>query len=644
MKHIIMIFLTAVLLTQVAGNELDNLYQTFPLKGQTWLFGSGNNLHVYNMIGNSAPTRLVMVSFPDGPGGDFVLWWANFTGLNFKSVSHLINEAVAQFQRNRIALPYDVWHTSTDTIITIEQRNAPDTLWSCDSIFANTKSLYPAWRAFRYIPVGFGGGGDSAKTWNNVNGANRGSWAWFRERPVAWAEMQFDRINKTRFVHEVDYDSAYQFQKGFGPPVRYYKTLSLDGGFVDYCEGEPEKGSCYEYIDCNTYAVSPIRYWQIHLFPVAKWFPREPSTGHPIVNDTFAMDFREAKKRRQNSIDNYNKSGVKDTVFFGTDTIVRSSTIWRSPYFSDSASTVVSAQFLADSGVVPVNRDRFMTSITKLAKDGELPFDNFHLDRVPNRIIRVEGGWTGVRQSVERAILRLYAETEVDDSLYKTITYRCGSSWYFADIEVAEKYRFPDVTVPGSPGVDYTKVGGTKSAMVVDSVYVEKRYIYNGCPCLPIPELDNFTLSDMRGFVYRSPPLCDIEGMVKGLLILRVVYNLGRYSGTSRLGGFTDINDYKMLLRRIVQLGNESEKRLEFHQKLVSRYPTRWRIKLQQAAVFCPKSWDELFTGTPYKVNDAVGLYKSSLRRFVDRVRHELDALDSNFQSDTKRLFYPTLN
>jgi len=208
------------------------------------------------------------------------------------------------------------------------------------------------------------------------------------------------------------------------------------------------------------------------------------------------------------------------------------------------------------------------------------------------------------QQEVKRAILRLYAESDSDDKKFGSIPERCGSGWEAMDIKIGEEYRFPSTT---SGWRNFGNPGGTTEALVMDTGYYEQRYVYNGCPCLPIAGLRNFSASDLRAITYRMPPMCDVASMSNALYVL---LEARKY--------LKNENDIKTLRQRIVQLATALDVRSK---TFVSLTPAQ----IRNVTAFCPSTWEMNFRDTTHGGLPGMPMFRSTytadMRAVVDSIK-----------------------
>jgi len=577
--------------------QLADDLDTFPLWGSTWLVGKGHNDRIYPTVSKSVPTHLIKVTFPskanfrsvDERRGvpplpeEIKLSWAILTGQNYKSTAHMINDVAQQFQMNNASIRVDSLIEKTahgrESMALISRGSIRDTVWFCDGDFANARG-YVAYRMIYNNPEF---GVDTLITWTP---GSRDT-VFHNKRPIAFGEyprLSTDTIYSNRakrYTYLFPTDSGTVYYKDNSPEVD-------DDGWKDFCDDQ----TCYERIPVTGTKSPLFNFWQVHLAPVVKWYPFSWTGEGPILHDELAMTFSEAKTMRERSIAYSARPDCTALLNY------------RRPFYSDSASCVISFQFRVDAlQIVPGGGSGMLPEfITTAITNSEKNFDDFHIDRIPNRIMRVKSQRP---QDLEDAILRLYAESPADDLLAKNTVDRCGFSWRITDAEVGERYRFPNSAVQNrlrhtrhpplwtnrnhiNHRVNNLYPIGTDDELIFADNYDGKKYTYNNCPCLPIPSLNSFTASDLRSIIYRMPPLCSVRDMSNAMYVL--------------LRGLEYVNnddDRLMLFRRIIMLYNGLEDRSEFYKRLSP-------AQIERATELCPDSWEIRF-----RDNNNQPLYRS---------------------------------
>jgi hypothetical protein len=230
-------------------------------------------------------------------------------------------------------------------------------------------------------------------------------------------------------------------------------------------------------------------FFQIHLYPEQAYYPRNINDGKPILEQNkvptgfpFKMDFATAQKYRVDALDT---SRIENLNY----------RIYRNPYYSDSASTVVSFAFMDDGS----NTDIFYGS-SDLYKDvnPEVNFNYF-----PQRAIRIN---SLREEDVKTALLRCFATSSKADSLCRTAYYRCPG-WEQIDSRNGQ-YVFNT-----NPNGSYTRNHAVSLNI----------WQYNNCPCTKVQEMGNLTVSQFKNFPYLTLPTCSMNEMQRASKYLGIM-------------------------------------------------------------------------------------------------------------------------
>ena len=653
----------------IATRDLDS----FPLWNSTWIAGKGQNDRIYPSISKAIPTHLIKVTFPQKPdlvrqddrydrpfniSSEITLEYAILTGQRYKSTSGMINDALRQFQRNKVTIRVDslieMAVRNEDAPIMISRRSVQDTLWFCDFDFNRVDRARAgkpdAYTEYRIIYRE--NGADTVLTWRPRIGIghtvlatsvgtktiNAGDTLFFSEKPIALGV--FPRISDPRGrAYEKD---TIIYDLGGGRSAReFYKDKRAYGdedGWRDHCDEQ----YCYERIHLSAVGGSRqpgFNFWQVHLASAVWWYPYDAYGRGPIIHDSLKMTFKKAKEMRNESI-KYSDVVSYRPEYGDIDSFARRMTLlknYRRPHYSDSASCVISFQFQEGINDGQLNRRIFglpeilYTAFSKpAANTGNNPtrkFDDFSVNRIPNRIVRIPN----MPDAVPVAIMRLYAESRVEDELAKNTPYRCGAAWRETDTKVGEDHRFPDSVVfeekrknwqLGMPIVplwrqkdDWIFPGGTDEELVFAAGYSDKKYTYNHCACLPIPELNNITASELRTIVYKMPPLCAVPSMANALYVL---LEAQKY--------LTNEHDLNMLHKRIVMVYNSIEERSAFYRALTP-------AQIQRGEAACVDSWEVYF-----RDNAGRPLYRSAYTPDLKTRAEQVVGQRSGFTRNARQL------
>jgi hypothetical protein len=555
-----------------ASSTIAQSLADFPLWGTTWLIAKGQNHCIYPTFSKACiPTHVVSIVFPQYPQNQYIaskvgfsVSWANLNHKYYRCTAEVIDDIKKQFEANKSYLPFEKFIASVnnpdkDSAIAFKRRIVNDTVWSCE------KSLQRAERkGYTKFHVIFNG----QEIVYHSGAIPTDNPKWQRKYPLAWGDIS---TSMRMGMYPIVDSSTMHKVKGY--------EVSEDG-WLDYCD----VNLCHERIICTDYKLVPATIWQVHLIPDVRWFPRDFQSGEPLLIDKLRMDFKTALLKRQQSLANMDNVDLK---------------YYRNPYFSDSASTVISFNFIDDTirGAKPLSQRDYVSTVNmpEQTDDTLAPSLPMYFDNIPNKIVRVKQEYYGL----EKAILRLYTDTQDDVKYSDSLFDRCVG-WQITDKMLAD-YRYP-------PRLQKT---GTKPRK--DSTYVEDIHWYHGCPCLPISHLADFTKQQLRMFIYNVPPFCSYEAMSNAMYILQQA--------------FVYCDNYKdraQIVRHILNLHGSLLKKEEFFSKN--------NLTAQQRSNFdsrCNESWENLF---PRYVTS----YTSDLRSRAERV---LKAVQT-FKSVENNIYY----
>jgi hypothetical protein len=564
----ILFMITLYFVSNLSAKQLTD----FPLWGSTWLIGKGQNHRIYPTVTKSIPTHLIKIEFPSSyylkSSPDkclFKISYAVLTNREYTCSSDFIDAAVNQLNSPANSIKYSVKNlilmsgTDKELNISLNYQTLNDTVYSCEESFrkihgyAFYRMIYNG-QEITYYP---GSPALNDKKWHKTN-------------PVAWGAA--NSVSRRGLYTFKDEDNS-----------RFYKDANQEvseDGWKDYCDNE----FCYERIYCTDYKTVPFSYWQVHLFPLVKWFPRDIFTGNAILNDNLKMDFKTAQLKKQESLKNPDNVELK---------------YYRNPYFSDSASCVISLQFIDNTipGDIPLNQRDFISTqyFSENEKENE-PGKSVYFDHIPGRIVRVKTEMN----AVERAILRLYAEDSLEDAQASSVYSRCSYNWPFLDKEVGKRRYQPLQQKTGEP-------------LIMDSAFSEKRYFYHGCPCLEITELNNFTAPEIRGFIYQAPPLCSVKDMANAMYVYQTAFEK-----------LNDPADRSMVVKRILTVHAALIDRIDFYTK---NNLTDYQIDKYSRS--CPESWIKFFPSYSKTYTDNLKAKAERLVSIVQKLKTSNTSIDS---------------
>lgn len=567
LKIIFVLFLTSFVSSQVQD------INRFPLLGSTWLIGKGQNPRIHASFGKSIPTHLILITFPDSFSvtkylldtssvrEPFILiQYANLNGREYRSTYELMRDAKNQFliSKNNLRIPLSKVNSQQDSLpnhtilFTLARRTLADTICACENDFINSDS--------RYTKFGFDLNGEEFY-YNSRSEIDASKPKWQHGSPTAWGVIS--QSNRANMYTQPDPDPNIS---------KFYKSTaaSESGGWIDYCQD----GSCYEQIPCTQKKTAPIQFWQIHITPDIRWYPRDIFSGEPKIIDTLKMTLEKTLEMKKRSIDNPNTVDLK---------------YYRNPYFSDSASCYASISFFDNvlAGEKPMNQRDYI-DLRHLPdennKKSDEPSVDLYIDHIPSRMVRIKS----IPNAIERAIVTLYADTDEEfyaqDSLYNACF-----NWKFNDEEIG-KLRYPD------------NLQVKNQSLHKSPTFDEVKYQYFGCPCLGITELNGYTKAQMRKFIYQSPPMCSYKEMCKAMYIYKKTYYYCE-----------NVKDRMQVVNNIVLL----------HASIVDRERFINKNKLPKSEVDlinanCPPSWTQNF---PDYLTSYTTDFRSSAEKLVTLVK-----------------------
>jgi hypothetical protein len=248
---------------------------------------------------------------------------------------------------------------------------------------------------------------------------------------------------------------------------------------------------------------------------------------------------------------------------------------YRNPYLSDSASCYISVSFLdnATTAEKPLSQREYieLSTVSGLSdqnsenSDSPVSFDHF-----PERMYRVDPN-IGESAAIRKALLLLYAKDEKEiDFIKNTLDIKC-QRW--ADIDKAN-------------GEEVFNVDPKNKNRLIRNTSVDASiFKYDGCPCEHFPSLNHYTAAQVRRFVYREIPSCNITQMKKALSI---------YQEAARF--LKNANDQAKIRSNIALLSNMITETNSIVAKEITRKgATIVNQRIADAEKNCPSSWVDLF-------------------------------------------------
>lgn len=436
----------------------------FPLWGSSWVVMQGENQRVrYPTVSPLEPKSAILVSFVN-LGNQKKVWlqWANLNQNDYAVTSEVENDIEIQFSKHKNVVDFKELNKSFGVDINYQVFN--DTTWSCDEALAAAPNEFATlYREVNGEVSEFGAGFGRSTL--------RTSPLYTKSMPTCWGKRMLNEQDANRYPNCTD--------------GRCYRTAgAADGGFDNYCD-DPKVNtpthSCYVALAGTKSKSANLGYWQVHLYPEVWYYCREPESGKPILDERICPKMKPEKAfaMKKASLDDPNNLNLK---------------MYRNPYLSDSASTIISFSFIDDgSRQSPlVQRDYIWLSATK-AKS-VMSFEHY-----PNRMFRVKELNSA---SLEEALLLSYSETAEEEKRIRDLSWRC-SSWKAVDSRNGERF-FP---------MSLRKDGHFSADKGID----RGNYIYNDCPDYPHSDVFDLTINQMRRILWQPPPMCALTSMKNAL-------------------------------------------------------------------------------------------------------------------------------
>lgn len=462
---------------------------TFPLWGSTWVVAQGDNKNAYASVLPLAPEKLAIVDFSDT--GKVTVYWANLTLRGYKSTADFVDDITKQIGKNSRTIAKD--SIGQGNLIDIAYNPYNDTVWSGDAEAIG--------KIGKYQKVGRKTGTtDSVFGTGDINRLTSTP-GYFKEKPLFYGIRTATTTEKATYSLESTDDDGktiYLENKQYIQPAQSAQAGSAnvmaDIGNVNLnalSETSPYQSyrignTLYEYIPVKyVYKTASVGIWQVHIHPEMWYYPRDPFDGTPLIKDGLKMDFATAKVQKKKSIDN---PGSVDLKYY------------RNPYFSDSASVVISFAFKGQVG-----------GDMKKLNSVSLADTTVDINHYPNKMYRVLEGTTAITNCMA-AIFQLYSRSPEEEAENKTLNQRC-SQWAFIDKMNGEIIFPSSMQKTGSPLIRDTRIDNGV-------------FLYNGCPCSQISSLNNLTPVQLQRLLYLNSPLCDRPSMEKACTIYTM---LSRY-------------------------------------------------------------------------------------------------------------------
>lgn len=424
----------------------------------------GENQRVrYPSVSPLEPKSAILVSFIDL--GNQKKIWLQLADLNhhdYAVTSELVSDIEIQFSKQKKVVDFKELNTNLGADINYQVFN--DTTWSCDEAMAAAPSEFTTlYREVDGQVTEFGAEASRSLL--------RTSPLYTKSAPSCWGKRLMEDQDPNRYPNCTD--------------GHCYRTSgATSDGFDNYCD-DPKVNSlshyCFEAFAGVKSKSANLGYWQVHLYPEVWYYCRDPETGNPIYNESVCprMTPDKAFAMKKSSLDDPNNLNLK---------------IYRNPYLSDSASTIISFSFIDDGNAqLPLTqRDFIWLSATQMKS--AISFEHF-----PNRMFRLK---ELTAAALEEAILLTYTQTADEEKKIRDLPWRCPS-WKPVDDGNGERF-FP---------VSLRKDGRYTANKDID----RGNYVYNDCPDYPHSDVFSLTVNQMRRILWQPPPMCSLTSMKHAL-------------------------------------------------------------------------------------------------------------------------------
>jgi len=449
--------------------------------------------------------------------------WANCNNVDYACSADLIDDVLNQFKQNDVTVSDTA--INNDSIINVAYNTYNDTVWTLDKELAKMPTTFDVfYRKTDKDPEVITGGQARYDLQNNP--------VYTQEKPTAWGRRLRVADDNNKYPIEIE----TQNQEDGTSQIQYIANTASTSGptqssgdFTDYCDNT----YCYEGVHNFAWKTDNLGYWQVHLFPYVAYFPRDAATGQPNLKAP-PMGRKEAFAQKVKSINDPNNVNLKD---------------YRSPYLSDSASSIISISFTDDGSVADPMNKRAYIWLSGSSINSKMQYEHF-----PTKMFRVE---SEMDNSVLEAVLQSYSDDDAHAEKMRTLDTRCPG-WKTIDV-ANSKYVFPPKN-------------RSNGRIVQDNTINTGIFTYNNCPCTFIAPY-NMTAAQLRKFIFKAVPTCSYAAMQKALSF----YNKMKSILTSPV-------DQKLLNGRI----NTINQLMAIREKI---YATDSKVDWAKNEINCSQSW-----------------------------------------------------
>lgn len=469
--------------------------EQFPLWGSSWLVADGNNKRIYPSVLPLIPEKIIRIDFMplSDPYKRAIVYWENYSHKDYWGTAEITNGFGKRLGKQK----KEIVRINKDEGIDIAYQPFDDTLWSInEAIIEEFNNEYDYAQKIQGKEEKIYRKG-SAWGLTQLRAEIQDKSAYTKSKPAAWVRRHITAADKQEFTlgkwSEPDEKYFYYRQSTQEESSANVKTRNGTAIIKSVGAMEFDIDGIKEYCDDNyyykklpdkklTFKTENLGYWQVHVYPEIWYYPRDYTTGQAVIYDTLKKSHTEALALKKQSIENPNSTELK---------------YWRNPYFSDSASTVISFAFTEDGTVL---KDQRFIWLSGSAIGSKISYEHY-----PKKMYSISS-----RQSLRAALLQLYSASDDDEQYAQTLDLRCGESTWEAIDEANGRIIFP---------LNKRNKGVYERDWNVNDGY----FRYNGCPCARSDELGNRTKAEIRRFIVYPVPTCNLDDIMAAMSFYRLL-------------------------------------------------------------------------------------------------------------------------
>ena len=459
---ILRMFLFLMALGSVFAKDIKD----FPLWGSNWLVTKGHNDRIFHPTMDMGDPQLVFSiefkNYSTNPNALLVRYrFSNLMHKDYNSTYEALSQVNKDFRnRNDFFVRY-IDKPIPNNTVSIEYNNYSDTLWTCDHTFLKHQYGYKS--LLRDSHLGLEDKFHQYYTQNPVQSLTK---------PICYGKR----------------DKTYK-DKAFKICIAgqcFKENPSQTEEPTDYCE--ETGGYCYDYFKDYKYTVKNLGYWQVHIYPEVVYYCRDPETGKPITDKVDPL----CKMTESKAFE------MKDLALTEKGRNQPELRKYRNPFFSDSASSVISFAFIDSPNL---KNQKFIWL------DARSAGASISYSHIPYKMVKYSHSPTYFPGLAEAVFSTYASNADKEQKLKNFIKYcrgwevkepRAGDALYIQDPKIPTRLIKKDQTDPSI-------------------------FIYNGCPSTRDMNY-NLTPSQMKRLLIQNPPTCNTREMKKAFSFYK--YNM----------------------------------------------------------------------------------------------------------------------